>query len=192
MPLFQGSSADLMGPKSSGTSSAGDSIESALDAVELKSGRGVDYEPLREALKEQDFLKADDIHRKKLIEVAGEAAQERGWVWFSEVGEIPIEDMQTFDELWKAGSRGKFGFSVQRQVWRACNEQWSKFFLAIDWLQGENLNYRAWPAEFVYDLDTACKGHLPLTNALRGTQLFQAILQHPAFDKKDKLNSWSE
>lgn len=38
VPLFQGTSADLMGPKSSGTSSAGDSIESALDAVELKSG----------------------------------------------------------------------------------------------------------------------------------------------------------
>lgn len=47
--------------------------------------RGIDYEPLREALKEQDFLKADEIHRKKLIEVAGEAAQERGWVYFSEV-----------------------------------------------------------------------------------------------------------
>jgi hypothetical protein len=47
--------------------------------------RGVDYEPLREALKEGDFLKADDIHRKKLIEVAGPAAQERGWVWYTEV-----------------------------------------------------------------------------------------------------------
>jgi hypothetical protein len=47
--------------------------------------RGVDYEPLRQALKDKDFLKADDIHRKKLIEVAGEAAQERGWVYFSEV-----------------------------------------------------------------------------------------------------------
>jgi hypothetical protein len=47
--------------------------------------RGVDYEPLRAALKEKDFLKADDIHRKRLIEVAGEAAQERGWVYFSEV-----------------------------------------------------------------------------------------------------------
>jgi hypothetical protein len=47
--------------------------------------RGIDYEPLREALKTEDYLKADDIHRKKLIEVAGEAAQERGWVYFSEV-----------------------------------------------------------------------------------------------------------
>jgi hypothetical protein len=30
----------------------------------------------------------------------------------------------------------------------------------------------------------AVKGHLPLTNALRGTQLFEALLQHPAFDKQ--------
>ena len=47
--------------------------------------RGVDYEPLRQALREQDFYKADDIHRKKLIEVAGSGAQDRGWVYFSEV-----------------------------------------------------------------------------------------------------------
>ena len=49
---------------------------------------------------------------------------------------------------------------------------------------GERNNYRKWPGEFVYDL-TAPKGHLPLTNCLRGTQLFQAILEHPAFMKEE-------
>lgn len=58
---------------------------------------GVDYEPLREALKEQDFLKADDIHRKKLIEVAGEAAQERGWVWFSEVCHVVLQSPEQLE-----------------------------------------------------------------------------------------------
>lgn len=42
--------------------------------------------------------------------------------------------------------------------------------------------YRKWPAEFKYVYD-APKGHMPLTNALRGTQLFQAIMEHPAFTK---------
>ena len=37
-----------------------------------------------------------------------------------------------------------------------------------------------WPGEFKYEA-AAAKGHLPLTNALRGTQLFEAILEHPAF-----------
>ena len=49
--------------------------------------------------------------------------------------------------------------------------------------QGEDNNYRKWPAEFDYSLN-AKKGHLPLTNALRGTQLFSALLDHPAFEKK--------
>lgn len=30
----------------------------------------------------------------------------------------------------------------------------------------------------------AARGHLPLTNALRGTQLFEAIMNHPAWEKK--------
>jgi hypothetical protein len=38
-----------------------------------------------------------------------------------------------------------------------------------------------WPAEFKYEAGAA-KGHLPLTNALRGTQLFEAILEHPAWE----------
>jgi hypothetical protein len=100
--------------------------------------------------------------------------------------------METLDELWKASSGGKFGFSIQRQIWRACDMKWSKFFLAIDWLEGENQKYRAWPAEFVYTVDAAKKGHLPLTNALRGTQLLEAILTHKAFEKKTSKNSWSE
>jgi hypothetical protein len=60
--------------------------------------------------------------------------------------------------------------------------RWPKFFKAIDWTVGENNVYRKWPAEFIYSFD-APKGHMPLTNALRGTQLFQAIMEHPAFAK---------
>ena len=48
--------------------------------------------------------------------------------------------------------------------------------------QGENNNYRKWPAEFNYSLD-AVKGHMPLTNALRGTQLMVAIFDHPAMER---------
>jgi GUN4-like len=110
-----------------------------------------------------------------------------------QVKNIPVEDLQTIDALWVAASGGKFGFSVQRQIWNACDGKWSKFFVAIDWLKGENLNYRVWPTDFVYDVDAATKGHLPLTNALRGTQLFEAILTHPAFAaQKDPRMAWSD
>lgn len=96
---------------------------------------------------------------------------------------------QTIDNLWKAYSGNKFGFSVQRELWLQNKRQWQKFFKRIDWVQGENNVYRKWPAEFYYNTDEGAKGHLPLTNALRGTQLFNAILEHPAFNKpKTELN----
>lgn len=205
--------------------------------------------------------------------------------------------MRTLDELWKAASGGKFGYSVQREIWLQNRRQWPKFFKAIDWVVGENNVYRwagragaggraragrshaaawrilcmrgrlpclvrvvqrvpavisapscptrrhgqerciphavrppycrkpphftllhphptarfhaphqppqphqpapnpttltpppalfhrrKWPAEFNYSVD-APKGHLPLTNALRGTRLFEAIMEHEAFNK---------
>jgi hypothetical protein len=68
--------------------------------------------------------------------------------------------------------------------------RWPKFFKAIDWVQGENNVYRKWPAEFNYGYE-APKGHMPLTNALRGTQLFQAIMEHPAFVKASSGSSSS-
>ncbi len=55
---------------------------------------------------------------------------------------LPVEDMQTLDQLWKAASGGKFGYSVQREMWLQARKQWPKFFKAIDWVQGENNVYR--------------------------------------------------
>ena len=80
---------------------------------------------------------------------------------------------------------------MQRELFVQSAKRWPKFFKQIDWTVGENNIYRKWPAEFIYSLDAA-KGHLPLTNALRGTQLFEALLQHPAFDKAAKGPSIDE
>ncbi len=73
-------------------------------------------------------------------------------------------------------------------MWMQNRKQWTKFFKQIDWTVGEFNNYRKWPQDFIYDM-SAAKGHLPLTNALRGTQLFKAILEHPAFEKADSNGS---
>ncbi|PSC75665.1 hypothetical protein C2E20_1616 [Micractinium conductrix] len=185
------SSSSLLGPKapgSQGSSSLGPKLSSSkpqisLDDVPLKSKvDGMDYSKLRDLLKEGKWREAEDETRELLIQAAGAAAVKRGWVYFSEVKFIPVDDMQTLDGLWKAASRGKFGYAVQREVWLQNRRQWPKFFKAIDWVIGENNVYRKWPAEFDYSLN-APKGHLPLTNALRGTRLFEAIMDHEAFQK---------
>jgi hypothetical protein len=51
----------------------------------------------------------------------------------------------------------------------------------------EQFNYRAFPNEFIWELNEETpEGHLPLTNALRGTQLLNSILSHPAFDEGEE------
>lgn len=145
----------------------------------------MDYVALRDSLSEGDFRKADDETRALLIRLAGENAIKRGWVYFSEVRAIPIKDFQTIDNLWKTASNGKFGYSVQREIYNQQQKRWSKFFKLIDWVTntpGDSVIYRKWPMEFNYSMD-AVRGHLPLTNALRGTQLFEEVLKHPAFEK---------
>jgi hypothetical protein len=59
----------------------------------------VDFTALRDHLKAGDFRQADDETRALLIKMAGEGAIKRGWVYFSEVKSIPIEDLQTMDAL---------------------------------------------------------------------------------------------
>ncbi|CBJ32844.1 conserved unknown protein [Ectocarpus siliculosus] len=36
--------------------------------------------------------------------------------------------------------------------------------------------------EFIYDVDRAPRGHLPLTSALRGTTLLKELMMHPVWE----------
>ena len=141
---------------------------------------GVDYTALRDLLKAGEWEEADNEHRRLMCVLAGEDAEDRGWVYFTEARAFPVKDLLTIDALWTFYSDGKFGFSVQRKIWVGQKRQWTKFFKQIDWVQGENNAYRKWPEEFIWKKEAA-RGHMPLTNALRGTQLLEALLEHPAF-----------
>ena len=60
----------------------------AVDVAEdpkVESSCGFDFVPLLTALKSGDFLEADQLTRDGLITLAGEAAQQRGYVYFTEV-----------------------------------------------------------------------------------------------------------
>jgi len=184
------SSSSLLGGSPTQTQNRSSSREAAgnVDDVELTSEADMDYSPLRDALQQGNFQKADDITRANLITLAGPDAEKKGWVYFSEVKFIPSVDLQTIDKLWRAATNNRQGYSVQKEIWMQNRQQWTKFFKQIDWTVGEFGNYRKWPQDFTYDM-SAKRGHLPLTNALRGTQLFKAILEHPAFQNAEKMGS---
>ncbi|CAI5503565.1 unnamed protein product [Closterium sp. Naga37s-1] len=70
------------------------------------------------------------------------------------------------------------GEAAAKRKWVYFTE-WKPLFLQIGWTYGPNSTYKKFPMEFSWELD-APVGHLPLTNALRGTQLIEKLFTHPA------------
>lgn len=158
-----------------------DSVSSQLDQdfnQPLQLPSGVDYTSLRDALSQQDFLSADRITVEKLCELAGEDAATRKWLYFTDVENFAIADLHLIDALWQHYSEGRFGFSVQREIWASVGRNWEKLWTKIGWKTGNN--WTRYPQEFVWDL-SAPRGHLPLTNQLRGVRVMASLLNHPAW-----------
>jgi len=172
----------------------------------IESECGADYIPLLTALKLANYEEADQLTRDLLIWIGGEGTRKRGFVYFAEAPGLPTKDMQTIDRLWKTYSKGKFGYSVQKEIWnsKAVGGDFSKFVSVIDWnvgpcggcekqCQGCPGTLKRWTPiaqggnEYVYDLTKAKKGHLPLTSALRGTYLLRKLLSHKAFGDEPTL-----
>jgi hypothetical protein len=150
--------------------------------VPLRSSMGVDYTSLQQLLAQQDFQAADKLNNQKLCELAGADAIGRKWIYFTEVEQLPSIDLQTIDTLWQIHSEGKFGFSIQREIWLGSSKDWSKLWSKIAWKSGNN--WTRYPGAFTWNL-TAPRGHLPLSNQLRGVRAISSLLSHPAWEQTD-------
>jgi GUN4-like/ARM-like repeat domain, GUN4-N terminal len=151
--------------------------------VPLRSSMGVDYTSLQKLLAQQDFQAADKLNNQKLCELAGADAVGRKWIYFTEVEQLPNLDLQTIDMLWQIHSEGKFGFSIQREIWLGSSKDWSKLWSKIAWKSGNN--WTRYPGAFTWDL-TAPRGHLPLSNQLRGVRAISSLLSHPAWEQLER------
>lgn len=148
--------------------------------VPVKSAQNIDYQPLQALLIAQDFEEADRITLQKLCELAGPAAVQRKWVYFTEVDSFPIVDLRTIDQLWRVYSEDRFGFSKQRELWLGLNQNWARLWEKLAWKSG-NI-WTRYPGEFIWDL-SAPVGHLPLSNQLRGVRMMEFLLCHPAWEQ---------
>jgi hypothetical protein len=148
--------------------------------VPLKSASGINYNPLQQLLALQDFQAADLVTIQKMCELAGPTATQRKWLYFTDVDNFPAIDLQTINTLWLVHSEGKFGFSVQREIWLSLGKNWENFWSKIGWKSGNN--WTRYPHEFTWDLN-APKGHLPLSNQLRGVRVIASLFAHPVWSK---------
>ncbi len=147
------------------------------------SSSGIDYKPLQQSLLEERFEAADRITSEILRKLAGDGAMDRGYVYFTEVAGMDIEDLVTLDRLWVAYSQGKFGFSAQARLLESLEGRYDKLWPRIGWkLDGVWTRY---PKAFTWTLE-APEGHMPLVNQLRGVRLMDAYMNHPFLKARRK------
>ena len=103
---------------------------------------------------------------KVMCQVAGR--EKEGWLGSEDIENFPCEDLRTINQLWLDYSDGKFGFSVQKEIYeslggtragRSDSEVWVKFCDRVGWRKRETVvNY----SELTFDLNTP-QAHLPGT-----------------------------
>jgi serine/threonine protein kinase len=134
--------------------------------VELRSAVGYDYTKLRDLLAKQKWKEADEETAKAMLKVAGR--EKEGWLRTEDIEDFPCEDLRTIDRLWVKSSNGKFGFSVQKEIYQQLGgtrefdpEIWEKFGDTVGWRDdGRWKNYRElnWRRPL---RDNTPEGHLP-------------------------------
>ena len=139
--------------------------------------REINFDKLQLNLLEQNFEEADRLTSSILRELAGKVAEKRGYVFYSEVKNMPGKDLETIDRLWKIYSQGKFGFSIQAKLLKSVGKRYDLLWPRIGWKKDGI--WTRYPSAFSWSLD-APDGHMPLVNQLRGVRLMDSILRHPS------------
>jgi len=137
----------------------------------------INFDKLQLNLLEQNFEEADRLTSSILRELAGKVAEKRGYVFYSEVKNMPGKDLETIDRLWKIYSQGKFGFSIQAKLLKSVGKRYDLLWPRIGWKKDGI--WTRYPSAFSWSLD-APDGHMPLVNQLRGVRLMDSILRHPS------------
>jgi hypothetical protein len=135
-------------------------IEDDLKSLDLKSlfdnlqniAQDSKYQKLEELLKAQQWQEADDETYRLMITTVGKA--EGQWFETEDLLNFPCKDLKAIDGLWVKYSQGKFGFSVQKQIYVDCGARldgnypgdkiWEAFCDRVGWrIQGKYVSYHS-------------------------------------------------
>ena len=124
---------------------------------ELLSSVGVDYASLHSLLASSQWQKADEETGAVMLKIARRVTA--GWLREEDIRDFPCLDLQTLDQLWVKYSQGRFGFSVQSDVWESVGKDYGKFSDLVCWRQGSGRDWLQY-AKLTFSL-LAPFGHLP-------------------------------
>ena len=106
------------------------SVTSNLDPTMISALR-VDYTRLRDYLSNKKWKEADRetwaVMCQSLSLTPGTPLE------ISQIYQLPCPDLQTVDRLWLHYSQGRFGFSVQKQIYESVKRDYVRFCDRVNW-----------------------------------------------------------
>jgi hypothetical protein len=118
------------------------------------------------------WKEADQETDQLMLAIAGEDAVKRKYLKLEEIRQFDCDALRMIDQLWVKFSGGKFGFSVQKQIWievggkldfgedvRAAEQAYDKMSDRNGWrVNNQYVSY----SSIIFDTVRAPVGHLPL------------------------------
>ncbi|MBG0744958.1 MAG: GUN4 domain-containing protein [Cylindrospermopsis raciborskii KL1] len=141
---------------------SGDTTQSSEPEIpEASQPTPIEYKKLENLLQAQNFEEADLETEKIILAVA--KREKEGWLRIEDAEKFPCDKLRSIDQLWLKYSGGKFGISVQQQIYQSLGgtannkEIWESMGDRVGWRQrGKWLSYSS-----LNFSQTAPSGHLP-------------------------------
>ena len=122
----------------------------------------MNYTNLRDRLAAGKWKEADEETTRAMFQAA--KREKEGWFRDEDIDNFSCEDLRMIDQFWLSASKGKFGFSVQKEIYESLGgtreyngEVWNKFGDRVGWKKGVSW---LWKKELTYSAE-APKAHLP-------------------------------
>lgn len=155
-------------------------ISKAIDKVAIKTSEDINYQNLILALRNKNWKLADQETYEILLELGGKKSQSKGWINHNTIDKLSCTDLKTIDDLWRAASDGKLGFSSQQIIYEEQGFNWQKFYEQVQWgyiadgqlkeLIEQEIDWknrkRKYKADKIPNFVDPVPGHLPVTKRI--------------------------
>jgi GUN4-like/NACHT domain len=138
-------------------------LKAELERLLKQDIQDLKYTKLTAFLDAEDWRSADEETYRVMIKAVGK--EEGQGFSQQDLEAFPCEDLVTIDRLWMAASNNRFGFSVQKKIWKkfgspmSYDDNYKKFVTEVGWREGADLiNYN----DLQFSLLGSPEGGLPM------------------------------